>query len=129
MLLNKNEKYLISGSADMTAKVFDVTSGTCIKTFQGQTSFIEDIQLNHDETILFTLSKKGLIQHKLDIIDSFPDHNDKISDIKQCLETRRVVVGSNDGVIKTYDMDTFECVQEFKLGFKITIYNISKDLK
>lgn len=115
----------------MTAKVFDVTSGTCIKTFFGQTGFIESIKLSADETILFTLSKKGLIQYQVDIVDDFPDHNDKITDIKQCKddEDRRVAVGSNDGVFKIYDMDKNQCVNKVQLGFKVTHLNISTDLK
>eukprot|EP00801_Mesodinium_rubrum_P000321 Mrub_00321.p1 GENE.Mrub_00321~~Mrub_00321.p1 ORF type:complete len:1185 (+),score=201.55 Mrub_00321:73-3555(+) len=129
MTLNKRENLLFTGSADLTAKMFEVMSGDCIITYSGQTSFIESIYLNPEENVLFTLSKNGCIQYDVKVDKVIPPHEDKIINMVINNELNQIAVGSADGNLKIYELNTNKLVKRMNLEKKIMLMNISYDLE
>ena len=50
--INREGKFIISGSCDKTIKIWDIQSGKLLKTLLGHNDFILSIAISHDEKLI-----------------------------------------------------------------------------
>lgn len=108
MCLQFDENTLITGSYDSTVKVWDISSGTCLRTLTGHTSGIRCLQF--DDRKLMTGSLDSTLKlwdwRTGECLRTFPAHADGI--ITLHFTRRYVASGSRDKTIRVWDSDTKE---------------------
>lgn len=85
--------------------------------------------MNPEENVLFTLSKNGCIQYDVKVDKVIPPHEDKIINMVINNELNQIAVGSADGNLKIYELNTNKLVKRMNLEKKIMLMNISNDLE
>lgn len=85
--------------------------------------------MNPEENVLFTLSKNGCIQYDVKVDKVIPPHEDKIINMVINNELNQIAVGSADGNLKIYELNTNKLVKRMNLEKKIMLMNISYDLE
>ena len=102
-----NESFASAGH-DKTVFIWDVTSAQVVRKLQGHQHRVNALALNSDSTVLATASYD---QHVLlwdlrsknkTALQSLTDCKDSATSV--CISEHRVVVGSVDGVLRTYDL-------------------------
>jgi len=103
---SSNNKFLISGSGDNTAHIWDITSGNTLHTLQGHTdaiyavAFSPDNQLavtgSFDHTLKLWQISDGSLQTTLD------GHNDKVKSVTFTPDGQYILSGSDDKTIRLW---------------------------
>jgi len=95
-------KYIASGNEDGTVDLWDVSSASYLKTFEGHLGAINSISFSPDGKYIASSSEK----------------------MPECIEEERSKTEIGDKVIKLWDVDTGICVKTFK-GYSDTVTSIS----
>ena len=125
----------MSASSDKTIKIWEVSSGKCMKTFSGHSSEIEFVVFSHDSTLLSSVSD---------------DANVKIWDVSsdRCVHTLRGAIpyvesvkfshdstqlaswSSHYGVVQLWDVNSGGCFQtlELNISHRVQTMALSHDL-
>nr|WP_317891623.1 WD40 repeat domain-containing protein [Tolypothrix sp. PCC 7601] len=108
---------LASGSEDKTIKLWDMTTGKLLQTFNGHSGLIKTIALsndgeklasgNDDKTIkLWDVSTGKLLQ-------TFSGHSDVVNSVAFSSDGEKLASGSKDKTIKLWDVSTGKLLQTF----------------
>ena len=112
--LNKEENILITGSADMRAKVYDINSHDEIQNLEEAKDSITSVNIIN--TYLYTASVDGCLRvydiRKGEMIKF--DCGVPISSIDVSFDGKIVLVSCLNDTIEMFDIDKEKCVQEFK---------------
>jgi WD40 repeat protein len=133
--IDKNEKYIISGSQDFTTRVWSI-KGKIIKIFKGHYSSVNSVAL----TPTYIMSVSGSFWGKRDnsikiwsrkrkkLITTIKAHSDYINSIRVSNNNRYIVTASNDQTVKIWDLKKKKLLETLQ-GDKslINSIDISKD--
>ena len=61
-IISNNGKYMLSGSDDRTARLWDVQSGGLLQTFGGHSAAVLDVAFSKDDRYILTGSKDGFVK-------------------------------------------------------------------
>lgn len=116
MLLLAGGDLLLTGSADATIRLWNLTNRAQIAQLEGHTSFVKDLELSADQTRLFSAGADrqivvwDLINRK--VIDAIPDaHDTIINAIDVSPDGRTLVSASAGGDIKLWDVASGELIR------------------
>ena len=103
-----DSRNVITGSSDKTAKMFDITTGTCLFTFTGHTSTIRAVTVTPDGRRIVTGSNDKTAK-LFDIasgacLATMVGHTDAICSVAITPNGAQVVTGSNDHTAKLFDI-------------------------
>jgi len=111
---------LLTGSWDRTAKLWDVATGSCIRTFIGHISSVMSVAFSPDGTRILTGSLDGMggIAKLWDVatgvcIRTYSEHTDMVSSVAFSPDGACVLTGSDDGTAKLWDVATGSCIRTF----------------
>lgn len=112
---SSDSKLIVSCSDDKLVKVFDVSSGRCVKTLKGHTNYVFCCCFNpsgtliasgsFDETIRIWCARNG------NTIFSIPGHEDPVSSVCFNRDGAYLASGSYDGIVRIWDSTTGTCVK------------------
>ncbi len=119
LALSGDGKFLYSCSADSTIKEWDLTTGSCRRTFEGNLAYsVNTIALSRDGRSLYSDSLGKTIQ-EWDLITgsgsrTFEGHQDWLRTITLSEDGRLLYSGSDDLTIKEWDLITGSCRRTFE---------------
>ncbi len=135
--LSADGRYALSGSPDWTLKLWEVSTGQCLRTFEGQSSSVNSVCLSTDGK--YALSGSDDETLKLwevstgQCLRTFEGHSDDVNSV--CLSADpimslalkpitlcsvslsadgRYVISANDMSLKLWDVSTGQCVRTFE---------------
>ncbi|QIR40962.1 ribosome assembly protein 4 [Tolypothrix sp. PCC 7910] len=110
-------KKLASGSEDKTIKLWDISSGKLLQTFNGHSGLIKTIALSSDGQKLASGSEDKTI--KLwdvttgKLLQTFSGHSDVVNSVAFSSDGQKLASGSKDKTIKLWDISTGKVLQTF----------------
>ncbi|KAF9209507.1 hypothetical protein BGZ49_003621 [Haplosporangium sp. Z 27] len=126
MCLQFDESFLITGSYDNTAKVWNIETGECLRTLKGHALCVR--ALRFDEAKLITGSMDRTLKiwnyHTGQCIRTLQGHTDGVVSLD--FDSRILASGSVDSTIKIWNFATGECTTlkgHRDLVNKVQIYN------
>jgi len=107
--------HIISGSCDNTVKQLDVTTGQCVKIFEGHKNFIKTVAVwgvliisgSGDNTVKLWDHRNGMI------IDTLKEHTGSVSSVVP--KDEHFVSGSCDGTVKIWDINMRQALKTFEV--------------
>ncbi|MGD1857501.1 MAG: protein kinase [Leptolyngbyaceae cyanobacterium] len=116
LLLFANGLRLVSAGADKTIRIWDLTSGQLLQTWNNQTSYVNTVLLSPDDTRLYSGNADGNLQGWTmasgDLLWQQPSaHNGPINTVGRTPDGQRLVSGGADGAIHIWEASTGDAVR------------------
>ncbi|BAY31277.1 WD-40 repeat-containing protein [Nostoc carneum NIES-2107] len=110
-------KKLASGSEDKTIKLWDISTGKLLQTFNGHSSLIKTIALSSDGKKLASGSDDKTIKlwdiSTGKLLQTFSGHSDVVNSVAFSSDGQKLASGSKDKTIKLWDVSTGKVLQTF----------------
>jgi WD40 repeat protein len=130
---SNDNKYILSGSSDRTAKIWEVKTGKELKTFSGHSDKITSVCFSPDNRSIFTASSDKTIKQwnysSGEVIKTFNGHTSGINSIAISNDKKFLVSGSADKTIKIWEIATLKVQTLSGHLSSITSVAISPDSK
>ena len=115
--LSGDGRYALSGSSDNTLKLWEVATGTCLRTFKGHTGSVESVCLSGDGR--YALS--GSLDETLKLwevatgtcLRTFEGHTNAVRSVCLSGDGRYALSGSFDHTLKLWEVATGTCLRTF----------------
>jgi small GTP-binding protein len=132
-------KYIASGSGDdaiksssghNTIKLWEVSTGKCVRTFTGHSNNIRSVN--------FDISGKYIVSGSYDktiklwevstgkCVRTFTGHSDWVLSAVFCVSCKQIVSGSYNGTIKLWEVSTGKCIHTF-IGHSDSVCSVNFD--
>ena len=116
--ISYNGKWIVTGSDDYTAKLWNVITGQEIRTFQGHKDVINSINFSSDDKWLVTGSDDSTAK-LWDVttgkeIYTFRGHEDVVNSVYFSSDNKRMITGSDDKTAKLWDVEKGQVIKSFK---------------
>ena len=143
LALTYDDRYIVSGSADQTLRVWDITTGKCLSKFNNDhqvnhlaispnNMFIAipgSLKMNLLALVAYTYPLKLVDRKTGQVLKEFGNivnkHTAHISAIRFTPDNRYLISGSWDSTIRIWDIDSTNCVKALKCSRGI--YSIAID--
>jgi len=113
-------KYMLTGSRDKTAKLWDLNNGRELKTYFGHESTINGIALSPDGKYFATSSadKTARLWEVAtgQLIQTFQGHKDYLTAIKYLPDGKQIITAGYDNEALLWDIESGEIVKKFKVN-------------
>jgi WD40 repeat protein len=125
--LSRDSRFALSGSNDDTAKLWEIATGNCLRTFEGHTSSVNSVCLSADSR--FALS--GSSDHTLKLwevstgccLRTFTGHTDWVFSVCLSADGRFALSGSYDRTVKLWEVATGRCLR-ILTGHTSPVYSV-----
>ena len=101
---------ILSGSLDKTIKLWDVESGTLIRTLAGHSSYVSSVSFSPDGTRILSGSYDKTIKlwdaESGTLIRTLAGHSDYVRSVSFSPDGTRILSGSDDNTIKLWDAES-----------------------
>jgi predicted NACHT family NTPase len=126
--LSPDGRYVLTGSRDKTAKLWDVTTGKEIRTFSGHSDSINSVAFSPDGEYVITAGWDKLAQlwevNTGKEIRTLSGHSDSIRSVAFSRDGKYILTGSSDQTAKLWDVTTGKEIRTFS-GHSDTIYAVA----
>lgn len=130
IVLTKDEKKMISWSADGTIKIWDVEQGKLLKTLEGHRGSVENIQITqNDKYIISSSFDKTLKIWELEsgeLLKTLIGHASYLQGFQLTSDNKKIISYAEDKTIKIWDIETGKLLNSiegcniFLNGFQLT---------
>lgn len=132
--LSHNELWLITGSDDSTAKLWDAKTGKELHSFRGHKDVINSVCFSSDDKWIITGSDDETAKlwntKTGKEIYTFEGHSDVINSVCFSSDDEWIITGSDDRTAKIWDLESKNEIQSFKgHGRGVLSVNLSKNKK
>lgn len=121
-------QYLVSGSKDKTAKLWDVATGQIIRTIQGQDKWVNSVSVSPDSRYLLTGStdKTATLWDLSDgqPVHVFQGHRQLVNSVTFSPDGRYLATGSADKTVILWEIATNQKIHTYK-GHRGSISSVS----
>jgi WD40 repeat protein len=108
----------VSGGADMTVKLWDLSTGECLRTFAGHAGVVTSVVISPDGSTLASSSYDGTVKlwdiASGECLFTFAGHEGAVKMATFSPDGHTVLSASDDAMVKLWDVATGECVRTFK---------------
>jgi WD40 repeat protein len=122
---------IASGSDDQTVKLWDITTGKCLKTLQGHTSWVNSVAISPDGTTLVSGSADRTIKlwdiRTGECLKTLQGHTQRVQSVAISPDSATLISSSNDQTVKLWDISTGECLKTLQ-GHTHTIGSVAISL-
>jgi WD40 repeat protein len=109
---------LASGSYDQTVKLWDVQSGQCLNTFQGDTRLVCSVAFSPDGKMLASSGNAHTVSiwdvQSGQCLNTLQGHTALVWSVAFSPDGQTIASGSTDETIKFWDVLTGECLKTLK---------------
>ncbi|KAA6230459.1 protein kinase (plasmid) [Chlorobium phaeovibrioides] len=126
--LNIDGQYALSGCNDGTIRLWEMSTGKCLRTFEGHRYGVASVSLTADGR--YALSGGGDKTLKLwevstgKCLRTFEGHSDRVSSGSLSADGKYVLSGSFDATLKLWDVSTGKCLRTFE-GHRGNVNSVS----
>lgn len=116
--ISADNRYALSGSRDKTLKLWDISTGKCLHTFEGHTGWVNSVDISadgryalsgsYDKTLKLWDTSTG------ECLGTFKGHEASVESVALCEDMRYALSGSRDETLKLWDISTGKCLRTFK---------------
>ena len=114
IIFNSSGTEIISCSEDETIKIWNATTGECLKTLTGHTGWLMDLARSLDDNILASASIDHTVKiwnpHTGECLHTLLGHTDWIYTVAISADGNWVASGGNDRLLRLWNPHTGECV-------------------
>lgn len=136
--LSADERWVVSGSSDLTVRVWDINSGDCLHVLQGHTDHVMTVDMSadgklivssgHDGYIRIWEAKTGRCLHTLDAAPNERGVRRWVYGVSISADGRWLLSGGQDGSMRIWEANTGRCLHVLKEhNGVVTSVNISAD--
>jgi len=127
--ISSDNQFIISGSSTETIKIWDVQTGECLKTLEGNNDvYIFSVTISSDNKFIVSGSGDKTIKiwdvQTGECLKILKGHKDWVSSVVISSDNKFIISGSYDKTIKIWDVQTRECLKTLE-GHKDFIYSIA----
>lgn len=105
-----NALYLATGSADRTARLWDVQKGSCVRVFAGHIGGITSLAISPDGRHLATAADDATVKiwdiGSGKLMKSLSGHTSRINSLAFSMENTILLSGSNDCTVRMWDVQS-----------------------
>ena len=117
VVFSNDGRYIASGSADKTIKLWDTSTGEQIQTFAHKSN-IESVAFSPDGHSLASGSFDNTIKlwdiKTGNCLDTFIGHSGAVFSVKYSPDSQQLATGSDDSTIKLWDINSAKCINTLK---------------
>jgi len=114
-------------SDDDTVRIWDASSGACLQTLEGHSSWVSSVAFSHDSTCLASASDDCTVKiwdvSSGACLQTLEGHSDEVSSVAFSHDSTCLASASDDGTVKIWDASSGACLQTLKVGK--TLFDIS----
>ncbi|KAA6230458.1 WD40 repeat domain-containing protein (plasmid) [Chlorobium phaeovibrioides] len=116
--LSADSIYALSGGSDHMLKLWEMSTGQCLRTFEGHSNHVWSVNLSADGK--YALSGSGDKTLKLwemstgQCLRTFEGHDGGVNSVCLSVDGRYALSGSDDHTLKLWDVNTGQCLRTFK---------------
>ncbi|XP_076852925.1 transducin beta-like protein 3 [Brachyhypopomus gauderio] len=115
--VSPNDKLLVSGSQDRTAKLWSLADMSLLGVFQGHRRGIWCVQFSTVDQVVATASADGTMKiwglHDFSCLKTFEGHDASVLKVIFVSRGTQLISGGSDGLMKLWTIKTNECVKTF----------------
>ncbi|KAA0705315.1 Transducin beta-like protein 3 [Triplophysa tibetana] len=115
--ISPNDKLMVSGSQDRTAKLWSLPDISLLGVFRGHSRGVWCVQFSPVDQVVATASADGSIKlwgiHDFSCLKTFEGHDASVLKIIFVSRGTQVVSAGSDGLVKLWTIKTNECVKTF----------------
>lgn len=114
----QESQILASTSDDTTIKLWDATTGECVKTLWGHSSWVNAVSFSDDGQILASASRDQTIKlwdwRTGECLHTLEGHTHHVKTVAFNPQSSKLASGSDDNTVKLWDVSTGICLQTFQ---------------
>jgi len=118
----------LSGSKDKTLRLWDVSSGMCLRVFEGHTDSVNSVSWSPDGRLALSGSSDETIRlwevSSGESLRTFEGHTSGITSVSWSPDGRCALSGSEDKTLRLWDVFSGKCLRTFK-GHVDTVTSVS----
>jgi WD40 repeat protein len=118
VVLSADARFALSGSWDMTMRLWDLASGRCLRVFQGHDFDVQAVALSNTRQHLLTASyDKSVRQWNIETgecLRILEGHTRGASTVALFPGNRLAVSGGNDHLLRLWDLSAGTCIRTFR---------------
>jgi len=134
MVLMKDGRRMASASADKTLKLWDLSTGSCLRTYTGHKCGVWSVASTKDSQRIISASQDKTLKlwdvETGDCLQTYTGHNDWVSLVVLTDDDKRILSASFDNTLKLWDAERGICLRTYT-GHKdqITSFLLAEDNK
>ncbi len=109
-----NRKYIASGSADKTVKIWNVSTGDCLATLTGHIKSVRSVSFSGDEKYVVSGSDDKSVMiwdvATSNCLATLTGHTSGVTSVSFSVDGKYVASGSSDKTVKIWDVATNNCI-------------------
>jgi len=121
--VSSDDQYIVSGSDDMTIKLWDMSTGKLIRSCSGHTDKVNDAIFSSDDRYIISCSD----DHSVKLWDvmtgkeirSFAGHTGPVKAVDISSDNRYIVSGGMEDTIRLWDLSTGSQIRSFILSWEL----------
>ena len=116
--LSHDGRWALSGSWDMTLRLWEVASGRCVRTFEGSTRAVNLVALSADDRWALSGSRDKTLR-LWDVasgrcVRNFEGHTSDVTSVALTVDGRWALSGSWDTTLRLWEVGSGRCVRTFE---------------
>ncbi|MCG6551726.1 MAG: WD40 repeat domain-containing protein, partial [Candidatus Magnetominusculus sp. LBB02] len=120
-----DNKHAITAGADKTLRLWDISTGSCIRVLQGHTGGVTSVAVSADNRLCISAGSDGTMR-QWDIVSGecvrvTEAHKQEVKAVVTAPDNRRLLSVGADGVVKLWDSFTGECISQFSADKPVAV--------
>jgi WD40 repeat protein len=118
LTISPDGKLMCSGSSDNTVKIWNITTGECIKTLGGHESVVRSVSFSPNGNLICSGSSDNTVKiwniTTGECIKTLKEHKSVVRSVSFSPNGDLICSGSSDNTVKIWNITNGECIKTFK---------------